>query len=213
MARATEIAYDYIKARIVDGTFRPAQHLIEAQLATEICVSRNTVKKAFLQLEQDKLVTIQDNKGAMVQSFTIEEIQEYYEIRKFLEEIVVKSAIEFISDEDIQKMQNIYSEMSEMKIQKNFESYSKCNKRLHEIIYQASHKPIAVDMIRGIKQQLIRFQFRTMIVPGRAEESLEEHKLLVNAFVVKDMDAAVAAIKKHLDNVSATIVKYEALFF
>jgi DNA-binding GntR family transcriptional regulator len=213
MARANEIAYDYIKNRIIDGTLRPAQRLIEAQLASEIGVSRNTIKKVLLQLEQDRLVTIQDNKGAMVQSLTVGEIQEYYEIRKVLEVIVVRSAIEFISAKDLQKMQDVYAEMCELNANGDFESYSKGNKQLHEIIYQASCKPIAVEMIRGIKQQLIRFQFRTMVVPGRAEQSVEEHKMLVSAFAKRDKDAATIAIQNHMDNVSATITKYKALFF
>ena len=53
MKRANEIAYDHIKNRILDGIYRPAQRLLEAQLSDEIGVSRNTVKKVLLKLEQN----------------------------------------------------------------------------------------------------------------------------------------------------------------
>ena len=74
MIRANQIAYDYIRSRIIDGTFRPAERLVEAQLAQDIGVSRNTVKKVLLQIEQERLITIEDNKGARVLSLSIEEI-------------------------------------------------------------------------------------------------------------------------------------------
>lgn len=45
MSNQTEYAYKYIRERILDGTFKPTQKLIESQLSEMISVSRNTVKK------------------------------------------------------------------------------------------------------------------------------------------------------------------------
>lgn len=213
MVRANQIAYDYIKSRILDGEFRPAQRLVESQLAEDIGVSRNTVKKVLLQIEQEHLITIEDNKGATVLSLSIEEIQEYYEIRKSLEVMVVRSAVARITDEELERMRQVFDEMCKLRDQQDYDNYSRCNKQFHDIIYSVSGKPIAVDMIRGIKTQLTRFQFRTMLAPGRSDNSVLEHKALLDAFSARDMDAASLAIARHIDNVSSTIVKYKALFY
>lgn len=213
MVRANQIAYEYIKSRILDGVLRPAQRLVESQLAEEIKVSRNTVKKVLLQLEQEHLIVIENNKGAKVLSLSIEEIQEYYEIRKVLEILVVKAAVEHITDVALHLMGDIFAKMCEFRDKQDYDSYSRCNSRFHDIIYEASGKSVAVNMIKGIKIQLTRFRFRTMLVPGRSDDSIREHKALLDAFIAKDCKAAVIAIETHIDNVINTIVKYKALYY
>ena len=213
MIRANQIAYEYIRSRIIDGTFRPAQRLVEAQLAQDIGVSRNTVKKVLLQIEQERLITIEDNKGARVLSLSIEEIQEYYEIRRSLEVLVVRAAVRRITDEELMRMRQILAEMVELKKNQDYDNYSKGNRRFHDIIYDVSGKTIAVEMIKGIKMQLIRFQFRTMLAPGRSDNSVLEHQALLDALANRDEEAATLAITRHIDNVVDTIVKYKALFY
>ena len=213
MIRANQIAYEYIRSRIIDGTFRPAQRLVEAQLAQDIGVSRNTVKKVLLQIEQERLITIEDNKGARVLSLSIEEIQEYYEIRRSLEVLVVRAAVQRITDEELMRMRQILAEMVELKKNQDYDNYSKGNRRFHDIIYDVSGKTIAVEMIKGIKMQLIRFQFRTMLAPGRSDNSVLEHQALLDALANRDEEAATLAITRHIDNVVDTIVKYKALFY
>jgi DNA-binding GntR family transcriptional regulator len=99
MSNQTELAYDFIRQRILDGTYRPAQRIVETQLAETIGVRRNTIKKALLKLEQDNLITIEENKGATIKSFTLDEVMNYMEIREVLEGFIAKKAAKCISDE------------------------------------------------------------------------------------------------------------------
>ncbi len=212
MVRANQLAYQYIREKILDGTYRPAQRLIEAQLADEIGVSRNTIKKAFLQLSEEKLIVIEDNKGASVVSLSLEEVLQYYEVRRTLEMLVLESAAVLITDEEISGLKSIYEEMVVFNHCGDYDQYSAYNKKFHNIIYNASGKNVAVEMIRGIKTQLSRFQLRTILVPGRAENSLKEHEDLFNALSARDKTKAVEAIETHLNNIMTTIVKYKNLF-
>lgn len=210
--RPTEKAYQYIKERIHDGTFRPAQHLTEVQLSEEIGVSRNTVKKVLLLLAEEKLVVIENNKGASVMSLSVDEIVQYYEIRLRLEEIAVASASVCITDSQIAKLREVLNKMIEFKDQKNFNEYSKHNILFHNIIYDASEKKIAVNMIREIKTQLSRYQLRTIMVPGRSENSVVEHRRLLEALAAHDTEAAVEAIRVHVGHVLETIYEFKSLF-
>lgn len=212
MVRANQLAYQYIREKILDGTYRPAQRLIEAQLAEEIGVSRNTIKKAFLKLSEEKLIVIEDNKGASVVSLSLEEVLQYYEVRRSLEMLVLESAAANISNEELMELESIYNEMVVFNHSGDYNQYSAYNRRFHDIIYNASGKNVAVEMIRGIKTQLSRFQLRTIIVPGRAESSLKEHENLLNALKMRNKTGAVNAIETHLNNIMTTIVEYKNLF-
>ena len=54
----TTIVYNKIKKKIESGEYSPAQSLPEATLAKEYNVSRNTIKKALLMLENDAYLWI-----------------------------------------------------------------------------------------------------------------------------------------------------------
>ncbi len=213
MQRASEKAYDYIKEKILNGSFHPAQRLVETQLASEIAVSRNSVRKALQQLEKDRLIAIETNKGAKVISLDINHILQYFEIRIALECVIMKAAAANITDAELARLTEAYDIMRELCERQDYVSYSKNNIAFHNIIYAASRKPVIAAMISEIKTQLSRYQIKTMLVPGRAKESLAEHKALLDALRARDTEKAVESITIHLSNVSETLEKYIKIFY
>ncbi|GAB7056312.1 MULTISPECIES: GntR family transcriptional regulator [unclassified Paenibacillus] len=205
MSNQTEYAYKYIRERILDGTFKPTQKLIESQLSEMISVSRNTVKKALLKLERENLVSIENNKGATIKSFTLEEVKNYLEIREALEGIIARSAAQHIKDTEIDELEQLLLRMEHCMKQNQIDEYSKLNRLFHNILYNASRNIQATEMVSMIKTQLMRFHFRTLLIPGRNESSLNEHKMIFAS--LKNHDAAMAelAIKQHISNVRKTI--------
>ena len=205
MMGKTETAYLYIKNKILDGTYKPTQKLTEIQLAEMIGASRNTVKNALLKLQQENLVTIEENKGATIKSFTLEEVSNYLEIREVLEGLVAKSAAINISDTALEELGNIFKEMVDHSTHNRFEEYSKMNQQFHKIIYSAAQNIQAVELITMIKTQLSRYQFRTTLVPGRNQASLKEHGKIYEALQRHDVSLTETAIKNHVAEVRRTI--------
>jgi DNA-binding GntR family transcriptional regulator len=207
MKRPVEIAYEYIKERILDGVYLPSQKLVENNLADEIGVSRNTVKKALLKLEQENLILLENNKGATIKSFSLEEIINLLKIREVLEGLIAADAALHISDEALLKLEQILGEMKQNLDQVNYDAYSLGNIQFHNIIYDACKNVQAVEMVKIIKQQLKRLHFKTILVPGRNESSYEEHLKILTALKLRDADVAEKQIKKHVANVLNTIVE------
>jgi DNA-binding FadR family transcriptional regulator len=52
---------------------------------------------------------------------------------------------------------------------------------------------------------VVRFQYRTVLVPGRSTQSLAEHTRIVDAIAAGDADAAEAAMGYHLSHVASTL--------
>lgn len=211
--RANEIAYDYIKAKILDGTYRPAERLLEAKLSEDIGVSRNTVKKALLKLEQEQLIELTTNKGASIRSLDIDEVIQYMEIREELEAKIARRAAVNISEEDTLELEKIFNTMKDLSRVHDYEEYSRNNRKFHNIIYAASGKPILTQYCMNIKTQLSRYQFKTMLVPQRSDNSLLEHNAILQSMKEHDADAAEKAIRVHMSNLLTTIIKYKNLVF
>lgn len=207
MHRPIEIAYNYLRERILDGSYKPSQKLTEIQLSEEIGVSRNTVIKALLKLEQENLVTIEKNKGATIKSFSLSEIMNYLEIRRVLEGLSIRSAVELINDESVQLLEDIVAQMGNHLSKHQFDEYSILNKQFHQILYDASANKQAVDLIRMIKTQLNRLHLRTILMPGRNDESYKEHLAICEAVRMRDPDAAESAIMLHVKKIRDVIEK------
>lgn len=204
MAQA-DLAYRYIKEKILNGDLKPAEKLIETQLAESIGVSRSTVKKALLKLEQENLVVIELNKGASVKSFTLEEIINYMEIQAVLEGLIIDSAVSNISEKELKKLGSILQQMKSYIEEQQFEEYSSCNKKFHDVIYSVAQNKQAIEMIKQIKTQLLRYRFRTVLVPGRSGNSYQEHQAIYQAFADRDSKKARAAVQEHIRKVQETI--------
>lgn len=207
MSKQTDAAYHYIKQRILEGSYKQAQKLNESELAEAIGVSRNTVKKALLSLQQENLVRIEDNKGAFVKSYTLEEVKNYLEIREVLEGLVARKAAGNISDEELNELEEILARMG-LCIQENrLDDYSMSNREFHKVIYTTSKSEEAVEMINIIRTQLIRYHFRTILVPGRTQESYKDHLKILEALKTRDGKRAEEAARNHITNVRNTIEK------
>ncbi|WP_394233609.1 GntR family transcriptional regulator [Niallia oryzisoli] len=207
MSQQTETAYQYVKERILDGTYKPSQKLIEAQLSQDVGVSRNTIKKALLMLSRENLVDLEKNKGATIKSYTMEEVVNYMQIRGVLEGLVAKIATKKITDTDLKALEQIVQQMKKYTEENDFDQYTLLNNEFHEIIYKASENKQAVEMINTIKNQLKRINFRSLLLPGRNQESLQEHIEIYEALKNRNEKAAAEAVEHHVDHVRKVIVQ------
>ena len=83
--------------------------------------------------------------------------------------------------------------------------YSELNAQFHQRIWAIAQHPTAANLLATLKSQSIRFQYRTILRPGRTEESLREHEAIVEALAAHDPDAGEAAMRLHLSQVVRTL--------
>ena len=62
-----------------------------------------------------------------------------------------------------------------------------------------------------LNSQIVRFQFRTVLFPGRIHQSIREHTEIVEAICAGDQDRAEKAMRAHLSNVTETLERSLAM--
>ncbi|MEO6246533.1 MAG: GntR family transcriptional regulator [Opitutaceae bacterium] len=100
----SDIAYDHIKKRILNGEYRPGMALMTNVLAIETGVSRTPVRDALRQLEADGLVVIQPRLGARVKQMDLKEFREMCELRLALESHAAGLAARQRNDDDLREI-------------------------------------------------------------------------------------------------------------
>ena len=81
----SDVAYDYIRKRILSGEYVPGFSLMTEVLALEIGVSRTPVREALHKLKADGLVSIRARLGASVKKVDVKEFREMCDLRLALE--------------------------------------------------------------------------------------------------------------------------------
>ncbi len=77
----SELVAQRIREAILDGTLRPGDRLVEADIATELGVSRGPVREGIRLLAAEGIVVLRRNRGALVTSPTFEDVLEVYVLR------------------------------------------------------------------------------------------------------------------------------------
>jgi DNA-binding GntR family transcriptional regulator len=204
----TNQVHQELRQRILDGVFRPSESLTEVTLAAELGVSRNTIRKALLKLENENLVVIEENQRARVRWFTVEEVIQYLEVRELLEGFVIRQSVPFLGKAELSEMRAILSSMRKCLDAGELVAYSAHNWRFHDAVYRVCPNRPAVEMIRVIKNQLKRYNIKTILIQGRGEDSLEEHGKILAALERTDVDEAEGLMRRHIANVRAVLERH-----
>lgn len=198
-------AYRRLRAEIVDGVLSPNQRLVEQDLGDQLGVGRPAIRTALIRLEHDGLVVRTRNRGARVRLVPEAEAVEILEARAALESLAARHAALLASDREIAALLAIAAEMAAAHRRGDLLAMSEANGRLHRAIIDASRHATVGRLSAQLARQLVQFQYRTILQPGRAECSLAEHREIVEAIAAHDPDRAERAMRDHLGNVAEAL--------
>jgi DNA-binding GntR family transcriptional regulator len=199
---SAEDGYARLRDAIVEGRLQPNERLVEAELIELLGVSRTAVRTALVRLAQEGLVVHERNRGARVRYVDETEAVEIVLARAALEALAVRQAAERATPEDVEELRAILGRMRARLDEGDLLGASDENAVLHSKLLELSGNLTVIRLVGGLKSQLVRFQYRTILVPGRSARSFEEHSAIVDAVAAGDADAAEAAMRRHLAHVA-----------
>lgn len=184
---------------ILTGRFRPGDKLTEQAICKEYEVSRTPVREALRQLEESGLVEMHLNRGAFVVGMSKQDYADLFELRKAYEVQAVRWAIERITDEEMESLEETFEFMEFYTMRNDIDKMLIINAGFHQVIYEAAHN-------RMLQKTLTSYQtFLKYRDVGRVYESnylttvLDEHRAIFKAFIDRDVQAGAEAMERHID--------------
>jgi DNA-binding GntR family transcriptional regulator len=199
---ASRRAEDRLRDEIVHGRLQPNERLIESDLARFLGVSRTVVRAALTRLEHEGLVEHERNRGSRVRFVELSEAVEIQEARAVLEGLAARLAAQRATPEDVESLKAILGEMQRLRQADDLIGVSDENAKLHRRLLEISGHATASRLIATLNSQIVRFQYRTILLPGRSELSAAEHATIVDAIAAGDGDAAEDAMRAHLSHIA-----------
>ena len=194
--------YEDLRRAIISGQLLPGERLLEEDLSARLGLGRAAVRMALVRLEHDGLVERERHRGARVRRVSESEAVEILEARAALEGLAARHAALNAGDAAVDELRGIVAEMHELRERGDLLGVSNANARLHGLILEASRHETAKRLSQTLSSQLVRFQYRTVLLPGRPERSHAEHTEIMEAIAARDPTAAEDAMRRHLSHVA-----------
>ncbi|MEV5177954.1 GntR family transcriptional regulator [Streptomyces flaveolus] len=190
-----------IRRALSQGELAPGQRLIEQELSETLNATRNCVREALQDLASEGLVELVPRRGARVRVVSVEEAIQITECRAALEALCARRAAQNATTDQRQSLRDLGTRMRQAVTEGDLDTYSALNGQLHHSIADMSGQKVAAGLLERLKGQMVRYQFRLALRPGRPSTSLPQHLAIIEAIVAGDAAAAETAARAHLDSV------------
>jgi DNA-binding GntR family transcriptional regulator len=202
--------YRKLRQSIIKGKLKPGQKLVMADLAKTFGLSETPVREAIRRLESDGYVHFTPHTGAVVTKIDEGKLVEIYLIRIELEALATRLASPHITDRDIEFLNKTNQGMETAIGQNKYENLGALNKDFHLRIYKAAPFPRLYKMICDLWDTFERWPSVFSYVPERAIASVEEHKKIIEALKIGDMEQSDRLMKEQKVRAMAALQKYMA---
>ncbi len=197
--------YLRLREAIIRGVLAPNQRLVETDMSATFAMPRAAVRTALVRLEHEGLVEREPHRGARVRLVTEAEAVEILQTRAALEGLAARRAALNVTAEGAAEMWEVLERQKAALGRHDLLGASDVNAELHAMIVDLSAHTTTQRLIRVLHSQMVRFQFRTILVPGRPPQSHAEHVEIVDAIAGGDADRAEQAMRTHLDRVAQAL--------
>lgn len=193
--------FQKIREEILNGVYQDGDELREITIGEKLGVSRTPVREALRQLELEGLVTIVPNKGAYVTAITQKDVKDIYKIRSLLEGLCARWATKNITDKQIEELEEILL-LSEFHLTRQgntrAKQVSELDGKFHKVLYEASNSRILEHLLTDFHKYVKMARQMSVGTPDRAEQSIEEHRAILDAIKAKDADEAEKLADAHV---------------
>jgi len=193
------LAQQELERRIISGEIPAGSKLNEVEVATALGVSRGPVREAFSALAQAGLVRVEKNRGVFVRQVSVEEANEFYEVRAALEGLIGQLAARRISIDEIEALRAVLRRMHQTHKSRKADDYFALNVEFHDLLARAARNNALLAQYRGIVNQLDLYR-RDTLTHGTENipVSTQEHEAIIEAVAARDEQRAQTLLVEHV---------------
>jgi len=199
-----QTVYEELKHKIIFGEILPGQLLTLNSLAKELGVSFMPVREALWQLESEKIVMIESNKGIRVNSLTAAEMEEALELRLMLEARAAERACDRLTESNLSEIKRVLDRM-EASVGET-EMYLLLNWEFHLTIYSSADSPMLLQLINSIWARINPYRHTLVAKFGDHSISMKCHQGMYTALIQRDKKKLNESIHQDLEMATKLIM-------
>jgi len=176
----SQLAYDFVRARIDDGRYVSGYRLVLGQIAGELEISVVPVREAIRRLEAEGVVTFEKNVGAQVALLQDTEYAFTMQTLALVEGAATQLSAPLLTADHLRRAREVNAEMIASLEHFVPHRFTQLNQRFHSVLFEECPNPHILDLVhRGWNRLTVLRDSTFSFVPGRARESVDEHEHIV----------------------------------
>jgi DNA-binding GntR family transcriptional regulator len=193
-----QAVYDTLTELIINGSLKPGQHLVEADLAEHLGVSRQPIREALQRLHTTGWVDLRPAQGAFVHSPTAEECAQLLSVRAVLETHSARGAAQYATPDDVTRLWELQQTGLTALAAGDARAIVEANAALHGHITQLSRNEVLAELIPQVDRR-VRWYYMPIAKP-RGTDAWSEHARIIQAIADGDPDRAEHLMGQHTRN-------------
>lgn len=199
--------YKELVAQIIRGALSPGQKLEEMQLAVQFGVSRTPIREALRELAARGFIDLVPRRGGVVSRIGLEQLVDMLEAECEVEALCARLAAQRMTALEKGELELIYSEMEALTSERKQSDYLEKNQQFHARICAGTHNATIGVMTRELRDRLAPFrQQQAVATEKRLEQSMREHKEILQAILAAQPENAYEAMRRHNARLSVGVL-------
>lgn len=193
-----------LKERIVNGTLKAGEKVLQDAVAKEFGTSHVPVREAFRQLQSNGLLVAEARKGVRVAPLDLASVVEITLMREALEPLALAEAMKKMTNSSLGLAKEA---IAQSKKSKNMFEWEEANRKFHMALYEPCGMLRLLNTIRDLHIARTRYMIGATAAQDWDPTSSADHEEILMAVRFGEVMSACELLKKHIGTSKKVLAK------
>jgi DNA-binding GntR family transcriptional regulator len=189
---------ELLRQRIFRRELEPGSWIDELKLAEEYGISRTPLREALKVLAAEGLVTMKVRRGAYVTEVSDKDLADVYHLLSLLESDAAGVVAQQATGAQLKELRALHNKLEAAAGDRD--KFFALNERFHMRLLEIAGNRWRDQMVADLRKVMKLNRHNSLLKAGRIEESLAEHRAIVDALERRDAGQAVRRMQQHFSN-------------
>ena len=189
---------ELLRQRIFNRELEPGSWIDELKLAEEYGISRTPLREALKVLAAEGLVTMKVRRGAYVTEVSERDLTDVYHLLSLLESDAAGVVAQRATAPELASLQALHAELEAAVGDR--EAFFAVNERFHMRLLEIANNRWRDQMVADLRKVMKLNRHNSLLKSGRLEESLREHRAIMEALQRRDARQTTQRMQEHFSN-------------
>ena len=204
--------FERLREMIISLSLTPGTVLNRSTLQREFGLSSTPIRDALMRLQQEGLIEIFPQHATVVSPIDLTLAHQAHFLRRSLELEIVRTLALAPDPRLIARLQSFLLQQQILLEATDFETFSEADRAFHQHLYEFAKMSEMWTLVHSRSGHIDRLRRLHLPTPGKAQEILRQHRLIVQAIADGQPEEAQKHLRHHLSGTLANLDKLRAKY-
>jgi len=186
---------ELLRQRIFARELEPGSWIDELRISEALGISRTPLREALKVLAAEGLVTMKVRRGAYVTEVSEKDLRDVYHLLALLESDAARVVAERASTEQLAQIQALHQDLENAANDRD--RFFQINEAFHLLLLELADNRWRDQMVVDLRKVMKLNRHSSLFKQGRIEQSMAEHRAIVQALVARQPELAAERMSAH----------------